>query len=95
MLPPGLGDWAYGWFVTKIAAGQPGGGQTMAEMRGDMPGNFFAWTLRYPEPDDVVIVLRNGYGSTENLEQNLQFILFEHEPRLPQRSPSDIAARFA
>lgn len=91
---PGLGDWGYGWFVTKIPAGTPGEGSMMAEMRGDMPGNFFAWTLRYPEQDYVVIVLRNGYGSTENLEQNLQAILFDREPRLPRRSLGDVAAHF-
>ena len=89
---PGLGEWSYGWFVKRIAVGQPGEGSTIAEMRGDMPGNFFAWILRYPEPDDVIIVLRNGYGSTENLEQNLQAILFDRDPRLPRRSPLDIAA---
>jgi CubicO group peptidase (beta-lactamase class C family) len=89
---PGLGDWGYGWFVTKIPLGTPGEGSMMAEMRGDMPSNFFAWILRYPEQDDVVIVLRNGYGSTENLEQNLQAILFDREPRLPKRSPVDLAA---
>jgi len=89
---PGLGDWGYGWFVTKIGAGAPGAGSAVAEMRGDMPGNFFAWILRYPEPDDTIIVLRNGYGSTENLEQNIQALLFEHEPRLPRRSPLDRAA---
>ena len=90
---PELGDWSYGWFVRRIAAGQPGEGSIMAEMRGDMPGNFFAWILRYPEQDDVIIVLRNGYGSTENLERNLQAILFDREPRLPRRSPFDIAAQ--
>lgn len=89
---PGLGEWGYGWFVKRIAVGQPGEGSVIAEMRGDMPGNFFAWILRYPEQDDVIIVLRNGYGSTENLEQNLQAILFDREPRLPRRSPLDIAA---
>jgi len=89
---PGLGDWAYGWFVTKIPPGAAGEGSTMAEMRGDMPGNFFAWILRYPEQDDVVIVLRNVYGSTENLEQNIQAILFDREPRLPRRSPLDMLA---
>jgi CubicO group peptidase (beta-lactamase class C family) len=91
---PELGDWNYGWFITRIARGQPGEGSRMAEMRGDMPGNFFAWILRYPEQDDVIIVLRNGYGSTEHLEQNLQAILFDREPRWPRRSPLDIAARF-
>jgi CubicO group peptidase (beta-lactamase class C family) len=89
---PGLGNWGYGWFVTKIPPGAPGDGSTMAEMRGDMPGNFFAWILRYPEQDDVIIVLRNVYGSTENLEQNIQAILFDREPRLPRRSPLDVAA---
>jgi CubicO group peptidase (beta-lactamase class C family) len=89
---PGLGEWSYGWFVKRIAVGQPGEGSVIAEMRGDMPGNFFAWILRYPEQDDVIIVLRNGYGSTENLEQNLQAILFDREPRPPRRSPLDIAA---
>ena len=89
---PGLGEWGYGWFVKRIAVGQPGGGGMIAEMRGDMPGNFFASILRYPEEDDVIIVLRNGYGSTENLEQNLQAILFDREPRRPRRSPLDIAA---
>ncbi|MGB7848016.1 MAG: serine hydrolase domain-containing protein [Candidatus Acidiferrum sp.] len=90
---PGLGDWAYGWFVTKIPPSEPGEGNTMAEMRGDMPGNFFSWILRYPEQDDVIIVIRNVYGSTENLEQNLQAILFDREPRVPQRSPLDVLAR--
>lgn len=90
---PGLGEWGYGWFVRTIAASQPGEGSMVAEMRGDMPGNFFAWILRYPEQDDVVIILRNGYGSTENLEQNLQAILFEREPHLPRRSPVDMAAQ--
>ena len=88
----GLGEWSYGWFVTRIAPGQLGEGSIMAEMRGDMPGNFFAWILRYPERDDAIIVLRNGYGSTENLEQNLQAILFDRKPHLPRRSPLDIAA---
>ena len=91
---PGLGEWGYGWFVKRIAVGQAGEGSMIAEMRGDMPGNFFAWILRYPEQDDFIIVLRNGYGSTENLEQNLQAILFDRKPRLPRRSPLDIATHF-
>jgi CubicO group peptidase (beta-lactamase class C family) len=90
---PGLHDWGYGWFVTKIPPGEPGTGSTLAEMRGDMPGNFFSWILRYPEQDDVIIVLRNGYGSTERLEQNIQAILFDQEPKVPSRSPKDMAAR--
>ena len=89
---PGLHDWGYGWFVTKIPADAPGAGNPMAEMRGDMPGNYFSWILRYPEQDAVIIVLRNGYGSTENLEQNLQTVLFGGEPRMPSRSVKDIAA---
>jgi len=90
---PGLNNWGYGWFVTKIPEGQPGAGSTMAEMRGDMPDNFFAWTLRYPERDAVVIVLRNAYGSSEGFEQNIQAILFDGEPRLPSRSFKDVAAQ--
>ena len=89
---PGLSDWAYGWFVTRIPGGRPGAGSALAEMRGDMPGNFFAWTLRYPEQDAVVIVLRNGYGSTEHFEDNLQAILFNQQPRFPSRSPKDLVA---
>ena len=89
----GLHDWGYGWFVRKIPADQPGAGTTMAEMRGDMPENFFAWILRYPERDAVIITLRNVYGSTEGLEQNIQAILFDGEPRLPSRSPKDVAAQ--
>ena len=90
---PGLHDWGYGWFITKIPAGQPGAGSTMAEMRGDMPENFFAWILRYPERDAVILTLRNVYGSTEGLEQNIQAILFDAEPHLPSRSPKDVAAQ--
>ena len=90
---PGLHDWGYGWFITKIPAGQPGAGSAMAEMRGDMPENFFAWILRYPERDAVIITLRNAYGSTEGFEQNIQAILFDAEPRLPPRSPKDITAQ--
>jgi CubicO group peptidase (beta-lactamase class C family) len=92
LFTPGLGNWAYGWFVTKIPAGAPGAGSTVAEMRGDMPGNFFAWMLRYPQQDSVIIVLRNGYGSTEHLEEKLQAILFGQRPPMPARSPKDIFA---
>ena len=90
---PRLHDWGYGWFITKIPAGQPGAGNPVAEMRGDMPENFFAWILRYPERDAVIITLRNVYGSTEGLEQNIQAILFDAEPHLPSRSSKDIAAQ--
>ena len=90
---PRLHDWGYGWFVMKIPPGQPGAGNTMAEMRGDMPENFFAWTLRYPEQEAVIITLRNVYGSTEGLEQNIQAILFDGEPHLPSRAAKDIAAQ--
>jgi hypothetical protein len=92
MFTPGMRDWAYGWFVTRISQGSPGAGNLLAEMRGDMPGNFFAWMLRYPEQDAVIIVLRNGYGSTEHLEENLQGVLFNQTPRLPSRSPKDVLA---
>jgi CubicO group peptidase (beta-lactamase class C family) len=74
---PGMNNWAYGWFVTKIPPDEPGAGSTMAEMRGDLPGNYFSWVLRYPEYGDVIVVLRNVYGSTERLEGNLQAILFD------------------
>jgi CubicO group peptidase (beta-lactamase class C family) len=90
---PGLGNWAYGWFVTKIPSGAPGAGCTLAEMRGDMPGNFFAWTLRYPEQDRVVIVLRNGYGSTEHFEEKLQSVLFGQSPPMPGRNAKDVLAK--
>jgi CubicO group peptidase (beta-lactamase class C family) len=93
MFTPLKHDWADGWFVTNIPQGGPGAGSLLAEMRGDMPGNFFAWVLRYPEQDAVIIVLRNGYGSTEHFEQNLQAVLFGQAPRLPSRSPKDVLAR--
>jgi hypothetical protein len=93
MFKPAMNNWAGGWFVTKIPPGTPGSGGMLAEMRGDMPGNFFAWILRYPEQDAVIIVLRNAYGSTEHLEQNLQAILFDQPPRFPSRSPKDMLAK--
>ena len=88
---PGLADWGYGWFVTRIPAGQPGSGNTLAEMRGDMPGNFFCSINRYPDQDAVIIVLRNGYGSTERLEANLQTVLFGQIPHVPMRNPAEVA----
>lgn len=90
---PGLNDWGYGWFITKTPTGEPGADSTLEEMRGDLPGNFFSWILRYPERDAVIVVLRNGYGSTERLEQNLQAILFDEEPRMPSRNAKDMLAR--
>jgi CubicO group peptidase (beta-lactamase class C family) len=95
MFTPGLQQWADGWFVTRIAKSQPGAGGRLAEMRGDMPGNFFTWVLRYPDQEAVIIVLRNGYGSTEHLEENLQAVLFGQPPHLPSRSPKDILAHAA
>jgi CubicO group peptidase (beta-lactamase class C family) len=95
LFEPGLRNWAYGWFVTKIPEGAPGAGSTLAEMRGDMPGNFFTWTLRYPEQDRIVIVLRNGYGSTEHFEENLQTLLFGGQPHMPRRNAKDIFAHSA
>jgi hypothetical protein len=62
-------------------------------MRGDMPGNYFSWILRYPEEEGVIIVLRNAYGSTEHLEQNLQAILFDRDPQMPSRNAKDTLAR--
>ncbi len=59
----------------------------------DMPGNYFSWILRYPEQDDVIIVLRNVYGSTERLEQSIQAILYDMEPKMPSRSAKDVAAQ--
>lgn len=90
MFRPAFGNWADGWFVTKIPAGTPGTGNTLQEMRGDMPGNFFTWVLRYPERDAVIIVLRNGYGSTEHLEENLQAVLFDQPSHLPRPGPKDL-----
>jgi CubicO group peptidase (beta-lactamase class C family) len=92
MFSPGMHHWADGWFVTRISSNAPGAGSLLAEMRGDLPGNFFTWVLRYPEQDAVIIVLRNGYGSTEHLEENLQAVLFGQPPRLPSRSPKDVIA---
>jgi hypothetical protein len=43
--------------------------------------------------DAVIIVLRNGYGSTERLEENLQTVLFGGTPHLPGRSPKDVLAK--
>ncbi len=93
MFKPGLNHWGYGWFITKMAPGEPGAGNIQEEMRGDMPGNYFSWILRYPEQDDMIIVLRNGYGSTERLEQNIQAILFDEEPKMPSRNVKDLAAQ--
>jgi CubicO group peptidase (beta-lactamase class C family) len=89
---PGMNNWAYGWFVTRIPTGAPGSGGTLAEMRGDMPGNFFSWILRYPDRDGVIIVLRNGYGSTEHLEEKLQALLFGQQPAMPSRNAKDVLA---
>jgi hypothetical protein len=80
----------YGWFITKIPPGQPGAGSTLAEMRGDMPGNFFCSINRFPDQDAVIIVLRNGYGSSERLEANLQALLFDQHPRVRWRKPADV-----
>src|SRR5438132_12895262 len=80
----------YGWFITKIPSGQPGAGSTLAEMRGELPGNFFCSISRYPDQGAVIIVLRNGYASSERLETNLQAVLFDQHPRLPWRKRVDV-----
>jgi len=90
---PGIGNWGYGWFITKVPPGVPGSGRTLEEMRGDLPGNFFCSISRFPERDAVIIVLRNGYGSTERLEANLQAVLFDEKPRVPWRKPADLFFR--
>jgi hypothetical protein len=46
---PAANNWAYGWFVSRIPPGRPCADSMMAEMRGDMPGNYFSWMLRYPD----------------------------------------------
>ena len=81
-------NWGYGWFVTKLA-----NGSTLEEMRGDMPDNYFATIRRYPERRAAIIVLRNGYGSTERFEENVEAVLFGQEPRLPGKSVKDVAAQ--
>lgn len=90
---PGLGDWSCGWFVTRIPEDQPGAGHALEEMRGDMPGNFFSSISRFPDQQAVIVVLRNGYGSSERLEGNLQAVLFGQAPRVPWRKPADLAVQ--
>lgn len=90
---PGLANWGYGWFITRIPAGQPGAGSTLAEMRGDLPGNFFCSINRFPDQDALIIVLRNGYGSSERLEANLQAVLFDQHPRPPWPNPAEAVFR--
>ena len=87
---PGLANWGHRWFITTIPRGRPGAGSTLAEMRGDLPGNFFCFINRFPDQDALIIVLRNGYGSSERLEANLQAVLFGQNPRVPWRKPADI-----
>jgi hypothetical protein len=87
---PGIGNWGYGWFITKVPQNVPGSGATLEEIRGDLPGNFFCSISRFPERNAVIIVLRNGYGSTERLEANLQTVLFDENPRVPWRKPADL-----
>jgi hypothetical protein len=55
-----------------------------------MPGNFFCSINRFPDQDALIIVLRNGYGSSERLEANLQAVLFDQHPRVPWRKPADV-----
>jgi CubicO group peptidase (beta-lactamase class C family) len=93
MMRPGINDWGYGWFARKMAPAEPGAGNVLVEMRGDMTGNYFSWILLYPEQNDVIIVLRNGYGSTERLEQNIQAILFDVDPKMPSRNMKDLAVQ--
>jgi len=89
---PEKNNWGYGWFITRIPPGTPGAGSTQAEMRGDMPDNFFSWILRYPEQGAVIIVLRNSYESSQHFEENLQAVLFDASPRLPSRQFADVLA---
>jgi hypothetical protein len=75
---------------TLIAPSQLGAGSRLAEMRGDMPGNFFSSISRFPAQDAVIIVLPNGYGSSEHLEASLQAVLFDQRSHLPWRKPGDV-----
>lgn len=95
LFQPSMNNWAGGWFVTKTPPTNTGEASPLLEMRGDMPGNFFASIRRYPKEDAVIIVLRNAYGSTEHFEDALQSILFEQVARIPSRSAKDILAHSA
>jgi hypothetical protein len=41
----------------------------------------------------LVLLPPGAYGSTERLEQNLQAILFDQQPRMPSRKAKDVLAR--
>ena len=81
MFKPGMNHWGYGWFVTKMAPGEPGAGTTLEEMCGDMPGNYFSWILRYPEQDDVITrAAASGYTPTSVLRADQVYLAGLHLP---------------
>lgn len=85
---PGLQHYGYGWVIDKVAASDPGAGQTWIGHAGGING-FDSFEQRFVEDHDLVVLLDNipnGIANLSEMSKGIRAILYGKEPSLPKRS---------
>ncbi len=86
LFTPNLEHYGYGWFIRAIAAGEPGGGQTMISHGGGING-FNTLEQRLVGDHDLIVIFNNTPGaSLDEMAKGIRAILYMQQPALPKRS---------
>jgi CubicO group peptidase (beta-lactamase class C family) len=93
MFTPGIGGYAYGWFVGREAIGPGKAERTVMQHFGVING-FSSLILRIPE-DRVLVVLLNNTGGTTlvPIAQGIEELLYGRAPKSPKESIASVLQR--
>jgi CubicO group peptidase (beta-lactamase class C family) len=85
MWTPALDKYAYGWFVDKVAAAEPGAGKTTIGHGGGING-FNTIEQRVIDDHDLIVAFNNTPGANlGEMATGIRAILYGAEPKPPKR----------
>jgi len=80
MFKPGLGNYAYGWMITKVPQGEPAAGATLVAHGGGING-FSSLISRLTDARHLIVLLNNTGGARlSEMAQNVYRVLYNLEP---------------
>jgi CubicO group peptidase (beta-lactamase class C family) len=85
LFTPNLENYAYGWFIRTIPAGEPGAGQTMITHGGGING-FNTLEQRLVGDHSLIVIFNNTPGaSLDDMAKGIRAILYMQQPAVPKR----------
>jgi len=85
LFTPNLENYAYGWFIRTIPAGEPGAGQTMITHGGGING-FNTLEQRLVGDHSLIVIFNNTPGaSLDEMAKGIRAILYMQQPAIPKR----------